>query len=79
MLSNYDQVARHISQVMPRLTEFIELTKKMRPKSVETKWFLKILIGFEKAYSFTRDFSNSMKVEMVIRMKEEYDRGFVFI
>jgi hypothetical protein len=79
MLGNYDQLARHISQVMPRLTEFIAMTKKSRSKSIETRRFLEILNGFEKAYSFTRDFSNSMKIEMVIQMKEEYDRGFVFI
>jgi DNA-binding transcriptional regulator GbsR (MarR family) len=79
MLSNYDQVARHVTQVMPRLAQFIEMVKKTRSRSVETRRLLEILNGFEKAYSFTRDFSNSMKVEMVIRMKEEYDRGFVFI
>ena len=79
MLGNYDQVARHVSIVMPRLSEYILMVKRTRSKSKETKKFLEVLKSLEKAYAFTRDFSNSTKVEMVIRLKEEYDRGFVFI
>lgn len=79
MLRNYDLVARHISEVMPRLSEFTVMVKRTRSKSKETKKFLEILKGLEKAYAFTRDYSNAMKVEMVKRLKEEYDRGFVFI
>lgn len=79
MLGNYDQLSRHISEVMPRLSGFIIMVKKTRSKSQTTKKFLEILNNLEKAYTFTRDFSNSMKVDMVKRLKEEYDRGFVFI
>ncbi|MHA2058617.1 MAG: hypothetical protein ACXACG_12415 [Candidatus Thorarchaeota archaeon] len=79
VLSNYDQVARHISVVMPRLSEFILAVKKTRSKSKTTKQFLEILNSLKAAYSFTWDYSNSLKVEMISRLKEEYDRGFVFI
>ena len=79
MLGNYDLVARHISEVMPRLSDYTMMVKRTRSKSKETKKFLKILKSLEKAYAFTRDYSNAMKAEMVKRLKEEYDRGFVFI
>ncbi|MHA1933719.1 MAG: hypothetical protein ACW97A_00435 [Candidatus Thorarchaeota archaeon] len=79
MLGNFGQVSKHISEVMPRLSEFSSMVKKTRSKSKATKKFLEILNSLEKAYAFTRDFSNSMKVEMVIKLKEEHDRGFVFI
>jgi len=79
MLGNYDLVAKHVSEVMPRLSEYILMVKRTHSKSKETKRFLEILKSLEKAYAFTRDYSNAMKVEMVKRLKEEYDRGFVFI
>jgi len=55
------------------------MVKRTRSKSKEAKKFLEILKNLEKAYAFTRDYSNAMKAEMVKRLKEEYDRGFVFI
>ncbi|MBY8998080.1 MAG: hypothetical protein KGD60_10120 [Candidatus Thorarchaeota archaeon] len=79
MLGNYDLVARHISEVMPRLSKYTMMVKRTRTKSKEAKKFLEILKNLERAYAFTRDYSNAMKVEMVKRLKEEYDRGFVFI
>jgi DNA-binding transcriptional regulator GbsR (MarR family) len=79
MLSNYDQLASHISEAMPRLSEFILATRKSHSKSKEGKKFLEILRSLEKAYSFTRDISISMKVEMVARLKEESEKGFVLI
>jgi hypothetical protein len=63
---------------MPRLSEFISMTHKITPRSKETRKFLEVLRNIKKAYSFTREFSKSMKVEMVIKLKEEHDRGFVF-
>ncbi|MHA2286990.1 MAG: hypothetical protein ACXABZ_14085 [Candidatus Thorarchaeota archaeon] len=75
MLGNFDQLAKHISIVMPRLSEFISMTHKITPRSKKTRKFLEVLRNIKKAYSFT---SKSMKVEMVIRLKEELDRGFVF-
>ncbi len=79
MLSNYDQVARHVSIVLPRLSDYILKVERIRSKSKEAKKFLEILKSIENAYAFTRDYSNAMKVEMVKRLKEEYDRGFIFI
>jgi DNA-binding transcriptional regulator GbsR (MarR family) len=79
MLGNFDQLAAHIAQTMPHLLKFINRTKKIGSRAKEAKRFLEILKGFKRAYLFTRDFSISMKVEMVARLKEEYDRGFVFI
>ncbi|MHA2462876.1 MAG: hypothetical protein ACXAEJ_16745 [Candidatus Thorarchaeota archaeon] len=78
MLGNFDQLAKHISIVMPRLSEFISMTHKITPRSKKTRKFLEVLRNIKKAYSFTREFSKSMKVEMVIRLKEELERGFVF-
>ncbi len=79
MLGNFDQLAAHIAQTMPHLSRFVKRTEKIGSRTKEAKRFLEILNGFQRAYLFTRDFSISMKVEMVTRLKEEYDRGFVFI
>ncbi|MGY5875409.1 MAG: hypothetical protein RTU30_06665, partial [Candidatus Thorarchaeota archaeon] len=74
-----DQLARQITTVLPRLFEFKKMTQKIRPASKETRDFLEVLKNIERAHSFTLKFSQSMKVEMVAKLKEEYDRGFEFI
>ena len=79
ILGNYDLVDRQITEFLPQLLEYIKRTRKIRPMSKKAKQFLNILNNLKKAYSFTQQFSRRMKVEMILKLKEEYDRGFVFI
>lgn len=78
MLSSIDRVVEYESVVMIRLSEFISMTRKIHPISSDTKQFLAFLRKLKKAYSFAEKFSKNMKVELVIKLKEEFDRGFVF-
>jgi len=79
ILGNYDLVDRQIDQIFPRLLEFIQRTRKLRPKTKQAKQFLDILSNIKRAYSFTQQFTRRMKVETVRKLKEEFDQGFVFI
>ena len=78
MLSSIDRVVKYESAVMKRLSEFISITRKVSPTSKQTKQFLAFLRNLKKAYSYAEKFSKNMKVELVIKLKEEFDRGFVF-
>ncbi|MFQ5834208.1 MAG: hypothetical protein ACE5H4_16005 [Candidatus Thorarchaeota archaeon] len=79
MLASFDRVANYIFSVSTRLSEFVKVTKKVRPKSKEVREFLDFLKGLENAYSLALAFSLNMKVQTVRQLKEAYDRGFVFI
>jgi DNA-binding transcriptional regulator GbsR (MarR family) len=79
MLGNFNQLEKHIALAIPRLSDFISKTRKIRPKSKEAMKFLDVLKNLKKVYAFTQEFSRSMKAEMVIKLKEEHDRGFTFI
>ncbi|UCE09963.1 MAG: hypothetical protein JSW61_13475 [Candidatus Thorarchaeota archaeon] len=79
MLNYYDRLERQVSEGTARISEFIQSTRKIRPQTSDTKKFLDTLKRLEKAYSFTLRFSESSKVEMVTRLREEYARGFEFV
>jgi len=79
MLGSFAQVETHISQVMPKLTEYIKRVKKVRNSLNQKKPFLNALSRLVEAYTFTRDFSRIMKVTMARSLKEKIDSGHVFI
>ncbi len=79
MLGNFDRAAGQVSIALPRLSDFATKVRRLRSKSKATKKFLEVIEKFEKAYILTLKFSQSMKVDMVLQLKEEYDRGFEFI
>ncbi len=79
MLGYFDRGANYILTVRNRLSEFVEEVRKIRSKSTESKKFLGFLENLEKAYSFSLAFSLNMKVNMVQRLKDEYEEGFEFI
>ena len=79
MLNSYDRVTMYVTQILSRLSEFIEKTKKVRSKTPEQKDFLSLLTNIGRAYKFAQGFSQSMKVDFVVKLKEEHERGFVFI
>jgi DNA-binding transcriptional regulator GbsR (MarR family) len=78
MLGYFDRTAKYIDSTRNRLSEFVALTRKIHPKK-ESEKLLEILESLERAYSFALALSHDMKVRMVMRLKEEYDSGFVFI
>jgi hypothetical protein len=79
MLGNFDQLAAHLSKVIPRLIEYRNQVKKI-PNSLNQKNpFLRALRGLEEAYAFTRYFSRKMNAELLIRLKKEIDSGHPFI
>ena len=79
MLGNFNQMEKHISQVMPQLVEYAVQVRKINNSLNETKPFLDTLSRLEEAYAFTRDFSRRMKRTMVEKLKEKVDSGHVFI
>lgn len=79
MLSYFDRAASYILIMKNRLSEFVLETRRIRPVSKESNKFLDFLVTLERAYTFTLAFSGNMKVEMVSRLKDEYEQGFVFI
>lgn len=79
MLGNVDRLAEYESTMMIRISEFISMTKKTRSESGETKRFLDFLNILLKAYSFAQRLTKELKVKLVLKLKEEYDRGFDFI
>jgi DNA-binding transcriptional regulator GbsR (MarR family) len=79
MLSYFDRAANYILTVRNRLSEFAEEVRKLRSESIESKKFLGFLENLERAYSFSFAFSLNMKVNIIKRLKDEYDSGFVFI
>lgn len=79
MLGNFTQVEMHISQVMPQLVQYAKRVQEIQNELNHKIPFLDTLANLEEAYVFNQDFSVGMKVEMVNKLKEEYDRGFVFI
>ena len=79
MLGSFAQVETHISQVMPKLTEYIKRVKKVRNSLNRKKPFLNALSRLVEAYAFTRDFSRIMKVTMARSLKEKIDSGHVYI
>ncbi|MFW9869042.1 MAG: hypothetical protein ACFFFO_02470 [Candidatus Thorarchaeota archaeon] len=78
MLGYFDRTAMYIHSMKNRLSEFATETRKLR-KTDQSMKLLEILESLEKAYSFSLALSHDMKVKMVMRLKEEYDRGFTFI
>jgi len=78
MLGYFDRTAMYIDRMKNRLSEFVAETQKLR-KTDQSMKLLEILESLERAYSFSLVLSHHMKVKMVMRLKEEYDRGFVFI
>ena len=78
MLASIDRVIEYESTVRKHLSDFIAMTRKIHPVSKETKRFLEFLRNLKKAYTFAQKFSKNMKVEFVVRLKNEFDRGFVF-
>jgi DNA-binding transcriptional regulator GbsR (MarR family) len=79
MLASFDRVANYISSVRTRLSEFVSTAKKVRPKSMEASEFVDFLVNLENAYTLALAFSVNMKVQTVRQLREEYNRGFVFI
>jgi DNA-binding transcriptional regulator GbsR (MarR family) len=79
MLSYSERLLKQVIAGKSQLSEYISATRKIRPTSKESKKFLDVLNSFVKAYTFTHRFTMSFKAKMVTRLKEEYDRGFVFI
>jgi DNA-binding transcriptional regulator GbsR (MarR family) len=79
MLSYFDRAAYYISTMIEKLSDFIQDVRKIKSSSSASKKFLNFLIELEKAYSFSLAFSKNMKVEMVKRLKSEYEQGFTFI
>jgi DNA-binding transcriptional regulator GbsR (MarR family) len=78
-LGSYDRAALFFHTVNEKLSKLVKDAQTIRPVSENVKSFLSILETFEQAYSFTLAFSRHMKVEMVKILKDEYERGFVFI
>jgi DNA-binding transcriptional regulator GbsR (MarR family) len=79
MLSSVDRIVQYESDVMMQLSEYISMTRKIRPVNTETRIFLNLLRKLKKAFSFAQQFSKSMKVGLVIKLKDEYENGFVFV
>lgn len=79
MLGNLVQLEMHLSQVMPRLVEYRKRVAKIPNSLNERKPFLNALKSLEEAYTFTRYFSQQMKVSLVTKLKEEIDDGHAFI
>jgi DNA-binding MarR family transcriptional regulator len=79
MFSSFDRIIKYESSVITRLAEFISVTSKLLPVSKEMKIFLDFLRKLKKAYSFAKKYSKKMKVELVIKLKDEYAKGFLFI
>ena len=78
MLAYFDRAALYIESMKSRLSKFAAETRKLR-QTQQSKKLLGILESLEKAYSFSLALSHDMKVRMVMRLKEEYNRGFTFI
>jgi DNA-binding transcriptional regulator GbsR (MarR family) len=79
MLSYSERLLKQTIAGKSQLSKYISATRKIRPVSKEAKKFIGVLNSFVKAYAFTHRFTMSFKAKMVTRLKEEYDRGFVFI
>lgn len=79
MLSYSERLLKQAIAGKSQLSEYISATRKIRPVSKESKKFLDVLNSFVKAYTFTHRFTTSFKAKMVTKLKEEYERGFVFI
>ena len=79
MLSYSERLLVQADAGMSQLSKYISATREIRPLYEEEKKFLDVLNSFMNAYAFTYRFTQSFKAKMVTRLKEEYDRGFVFI
>jgi DNA-binding transcriptional regulator GbsR (MarR family) len=79
MLASFDRVANYISSVGVKLSDFRKVAMKVSRKPNEEAAFVEFLRDLEDAYSLALEFSRSMKVKTVKRLKEEFERGFVFI
>lgn len=71
--------AHYAVKIENHLSEFVDATRKVRPKTEAVTGFIRFLQGLENAYSLARAFSVNMKVQAVRRLKAEYERGFAFI
>ncbi|MFX1484865.1 MAG: hypothetical protein ACFFCP_16935 [Promethearchaeota archaeon] len=78
MLGQFDRVANYIDTTRKQLSKFATRTRKAG-SSKKAKKLLEFLRSLESAYSIALALSHDMKVKMVMRLKEEYDRGFTFI
>jgi len=79
MLSYGERLSRDAQAGKSKMSEFIKMTRKVRPISKESKKFIDVLDGLLKAYAFTHEFSMIFKAKMVTKLKEKHDRGLVFI
>ena len=79
MLASYDRIANYIVLVTKQLSEFVKMTREVRPKSKAMTYFLDFLTELEKAYKLARAFSINMKVQTVRQLKVEFEHGFDFI
>jgi DNA-binding transcriptional regulator GbsR (MarR family) len=78
MLGYFDRAAMYIDSTKNRLSDFVAQTRKVRPTTDSNK-LVEVLKSLERAYTFALALSHDMKVRMVMRLKEEHERGFVFI
>ncbi len=78
MIGYFDHTANYIDMTRKHLSEFGTKTCRVG-SSKKSKNLLEFLKSLERAYSIALSLSHDMKVKMVMRLKEEYDRGFVFI
>ncbi|MFX0107915.1 MAG: hypothetical protein ACFE7R_06515, partial [Candidatus Hodarchaeota archaeon] len=62
MLASYDRVANYIGLVTKKLSEFVKMTREVRPKSQAAADFLDFLKKLENAYKLAHSFSVNMKV-----------------
>jgi len=79
MLSYFDRALQYIQTMKKRLSEFAKDVRLLDLKTEEAKKFLDFLKTLKKGYELSYAFSINMKVEVVKRLKQEFDRGFEFI
>ncbi len=79
MLSYFDVIGNQVSEAKPHISNFASRVRKLRSRSRNVKKVIEVLEKFEMAYLFTLKLSESLKVEMVQRLKNAYDDGFEFI
>jgi len=79
MLSYFDRAANYIATMIQRLASFIKDIRNTRLKSEEASKFLDFLLTLEEGYQLSYAFSINMKVEVVRRLREEFEKGFEFI
>lgn len=79
MFSQSDRLVRDTITGIAQLIKFVSSARKIRSTAKETEKFLDVLSSFEKAYTFTLEVAKRFKATMVAKLKDEYDRGFVFI